>query len=72
MDYRLGLNFNRGWNNLPADGAKGIDGYIGDIPVSIKPHTYRVKAALPEHITTIIIYYKKVDDGIEVDYEEIL
>ena len=52
--------------------SKGIDGYIGDIPVSIKPRTYEVKAALPEHIDIKIIYYRKIDDGIEVDYGEIL
>jgi hypothetical protein len=52
--------------------SKGIDGYIGDIPVSIKPYSYEVKAALPEHIEAKIIYYKKVDNGIEVDYKEIL
>lgn len=51
--------------------SKGIDGYIGDIPVSIKPYTYKVKAALPEHIGIKIIYYKKIVDGIEVDYGEI-
>jgi len=27
----------------PDEESKGIDGYIGDIPVSIKPHTYEVK-----------------------------
>lgn len=52
--------------------SKGIDGYIGDIPVSIKPHTYEMKAALPEHIAIKIIYYRKIDNGIEVDYGEIL
>jgi uncharacterized protein YukE len=52
--------------------AKGIDGYIGDIPVSIKPYSYEVKASLPEHIEAKIIYYKKIDNGIEVDYKEIL
>ncbi len=52
--------------------SKGIDGYIGDIPVSIKPHTYEVKASLPEHIDVKIIYYRKIDDGLEVDYGEIL
>ena len=52
--------------------SKGIDGYIGDIPVSIKPHTYEVKAALPEHIDIKLIFYRKIDDGIEVDYGEIL
>jgi uncharacterized protein YukE len=56
----------------PDEESKGIDGYIGDTPVSIKPHTYKVKAALPEHIETKIIYYRKIDEGIEVDYGEIL
>jgi uncharacterized protein YukE len=56
----------------PDEESKGIDGYIGDIPVSIKPHTYELKAALPEHIKAKIIYYRKIDDGIEVDYGEIL
>ncbi|MGB9832563.1 MAG: hypothetical protein ACPLPP_03515 [Caldisericum exile] len=31
-----------------------------------------MKAALPEHIETKIIYYRKVDDGLEVDYGETL
>jgi len=56
----------------PNEEAKGIDGYIGDIPISIKPHTYKAKASLSEHIDAKIIYYKKIDSGIEVDYEEIL
>jgi len=45
--------------------SKGIDGYIEEIPVSIKPHTYDVKASLPEHIDIKTIYYRKVDDGLE-------
>jgi hypothetical protein len=56
----------------PEEESKGIDGYIGNIPVSIKPYTYKTKAALPENIQVKIIYYKKVKDGIEVDYGEIL
>lgn len=56
----------------PEEEAKGIDGYIGDIPVSIKPNTYETKAALPEHIAIRMIFYKKVDDVIEVDYGEVL
>jgi len=55
----------------PNEEAKGIDGYIGDMPVSIKPHSYETKAALPEYIKTKIIFYKKVDDGIEIDCTEI-
>jgi hypothetical protein len=56
----------------PDEESKGIDGYIGNTPVSIKPHTYEVKASLPENIEVKIVYYKKIDDGIEVDYGEIL
>lgn len=56
----------------PDEESKGIDGYIGEIPVSIKPRTYDVKASLPEHIDIKIIYYRKVDEGIEVDYGEVL
>jgi hypothetical protein len=52
--------------------SKGIDGYIGDVPVSIKPDTYQVKAGLPEKIPVKVIYYRKIKDGVEVDYGEIL
>ncbi len=48
----------------PDEEAKGIDGYIGNIPVSIKPHTYNVKASLPERVEVKILYYEKIDDGI--------
>lgn len=58
VDYRL---------SEPGEESKGVDGYIGNIPVSIKPHTYEVKASLPEHIEIKVIYYRKVDGGIEVD-----
>lgn len=51
---------------------EGIDGYIGDIPVSIKPYTYKAKAELPEHIPVRVMYYKKIKNGIEVNYEEIM
>jgi hypothetical protein len=56
----------------PKEEAKGIDGYIGEIPVSIKSATYKIKASLPENINAKIIYYRKIRDGIEVDYGEIL
>jgi len=62
VDYRLSDN---------TDESRGIDGYIGDIPVSIKPDTYKVKRSLSENIDVKIIYYKKVKDGIEVDYGEV-
>lgn len=52
--------------------AHGIDGYLGDIAVSIKPETYKLKKALREEISAKIIYYKKVKNGIEVDYSEVI
>ena len=51
--------------------AKGIDGFIGDLSISIKPSTYKAKASLREDIRAKIIYYEKKKDGIEVDYKEI-
>jgi len=63
MDYRLS-DF--------TEESKGIDGYIGDIPVSIKPETYKIKAALREDIAVKMIYYEKIKNGIQVDYEEIM
>ena len=56
----------------PDEEAKGIDGYIGDVPISIKPYTYKAKSSLPEHINAKIIYYRKVDDGIEVDFDDLI
>ncbi len=51
------------------DESKGIDGYLNDKPVSIKPTTYKVKPALQEKIKAKIIYYKKIKGGIEVKYD---
>jgi uncharacterized protein YukE len=55
----------------PEEESKGIDGLIGDAAVSIKPETYRGKPELREQIQARIIYYQKVDDGLEVDYGEV-
>jgi hypothetical protein len=52
--------------------SQGIDGYLGDIPVSIKPDAYKLKKSLREEISAKIIYYKKIKNGIEVDYGELL
>jgi hypothetical protein len=43
----------------PAEESKGIDGFIGDTPVSIKATTYKVKMSLPEHIDVKMVYYEK-------------
>ncbi len=36
--------------STPEDESKGIDDYIGNVPVSIKPETYKSKKSLSEKI----------------------
>ncbi|MBU3958029.1 MAG: MjaI family restriction endonuclease [Nanoarchaeota archaeon] len=62
MNYRLAT---------PQEESKGIDGFIGDIPVSIKPITYKTKNMLREEIKAKIIFYEKVKDGINIDTEQL-
>jgi len=50
----------------------GIDGFIDDKPVSIKPESYKQMQALPEHIDHRMIHYKKAKGGIVVDYSDLL
>lgn len=57
---------------LPEEESKGIDGFIGISPVSIKPDTYKLKKSLQEKIDVKIVYYTKVKDGINIDLEEIM
>ena len=51
----------------PDEESKGIDGYIGQEKVSIKPETYKSKLGLPESIQIPIIYYEKLKEGVRVD-----
>ncbi|MHB2155934.1 MjaI family restriction endonuclease [Calditrichota bacterium GD2] len=55
----------------PEEEAKGIDGYIGKTPISIKPSSYTNKAALRENISVSIIYYEKVKNGIKSNFSEL-
>jgi hypothetical protein len=55
-----------------AEESKGIDGYIANMPVSIKPKTYDLNPELEERLAGKVIYYEEVKDGIEVDYGEFL
>ena len=54
---------------VPGDESRGIDGYVGKIPVSIKPVTYKLKAELAETIQAKIVYYTKLKDGIEIEFD---
>jgi len=51
--------------------SQGIDGYIGNVPISIKPETYKTKKSLRENIKAKFIYYQKVKDGVSIDLKEI-
>jgi hypothetical protein len=55
----------------PNEESKGIDGFIGNIPFSIKPITYKTKNMLNEKIEVKIIYYEKKKDGIIIDISEL-
>ena len=56
-DYRL---------STPEDESKGIDGYISNIPVSLKPTTYNSKKMLTEKLKGYIVYYEKQKDGLKI------
>ena len=56
----------------PDEEAKGIDGFIGDKPVSIKPSSYKLLNARNERIQAKIIYYTKVKTDIRFDISEVL
>ena len=43
----------------PEEESKSIDGYIGNIPVQIKPVTYKTKNTVQGNIDAKIIYYEK-------------
>lgn len=56
----------------PKEESQGIDGFIGNIPISIKPITYKTKNALREEIKIKIIFYNKTKSGLEIDANQIL
>lgn len=57
--YRLATN---------AEESKGIDGFVGEVAVSIKPHTYKAKN-LNEVIGAAMVVYSKKKKEIIVEYE---
>ncbi|MCE5300894.1 MAG: MjaI family restriction endonuclease [Spirochaetia bacterium] len=55
----------------PEEESKGIDGFIGEQPVSIKPDTYDVKTSTKhEKISVPIIIYKKTSKYLTLEYDE--
>lgn len=54
----------------PDEESKGIDGFIGNTPISVKPTTYKLEKKLGEKIDVEIIYYEKLKDGIKFEIDE--
>jgi hypothetical protein len=63
VEYRL---------STPQEESRGIDGFIGDDAISIKPITYKTKNSLRENIEAKIIYYDKTKSGLNIDASELL
>ncbi len=57
IEYRLAT---------PEEESKGIDGYLGEIPISLKPTTYASKKMLTEKLEGYVIYYEKQKDGLKI------
>ena len=54
----------------PEEESRGIDGYLGGVPVSIKPTTYDSEQMLPESIAVEMIYYENTKEGVKVSVSE--
>lgn len=60
-DYRLAN---------PEEESRGIDGYVGTVPYSIKPNTYKTMGRLSEIIDVKMIYYSKTKTGLKFEVED--
>lgn len=56
--------------STPAEESVGIDGYVGGIPYSVKPDTYKTMGRLSETIVVKMIYYSKTKTGLKIEVEE--
>lgn len=54
----------------PDEESKGIDGYVGNVPYSVKPDTYKTMGRLSETIDVKMIYYTKTKTGLKIDVED--
>ena len=54
----------------PEEEAKGIDGFVGGVPYSVKPDTYKTMGQLSEVIDAKMIYYTKTKIGLKIEVEE--
>src|SRR5690625_1367287 len=54
---------------LPIEESKGIDGFIGNTAISIKPITYKIKMGLNESIDIPIVFYDKKKSHIAIEFD---
>ncbi|MBS4785431.1 MAG: MjaI family restriction endonuclease [Clostridiales bacterium] len=54
----------------PEEESKGIDGFVGNTPYSIKPDTYKTMGRLSEEINVKMIYYTKIKSGLKIEVED--
>ena len=54
----------------PEEESVGIDGYVGDVPYSVKPDTYKTMGRLSETIAVKMIYYTKTKTGLTIEIED--
>lgn len=54
----------------PEEESLGIDGYVGHIPYSVKPDTYKTMGRLSETIDVKMIYYTKTKTALKVEVED--
>jgi len=54
----------------PAEEAQNIDGVVGAAKVSIKPDSFKGMLQLPFEIKVHEIYYKKMKDGVLIEYDK--
>lgn len=47
----------------------GIDGFIGEAAVQVKPSSYKLEAHLPEKIVAPIVFYVKRKDGFDIEFD---
>lgn len=54
----------------PEEESQGIDGYVDNIPYSVKPDSYKTMGRLSETITVKMIYYTKTKTGLTIEVEK--
>jgi thermostable 8-oxoguanine DNA glycosylase len=63
----IGLNYTIA---SPEQEARGVDGAIGNVEVSIKPASWKDQVIQREALQGVLIYYQKTDDGLEVEFQQ--